>query len=289
MLLGASLASVVLVACGGAAPAPQVPSSAPGTGTAAQDLAPGVSVEIRQSRSDQADRVVQLRVRAPDAGEVVVASAALDVEGFAGTAVLEAWDRRVPAGRTRDASVRLGDAVCAIDAGTPRVTLVLADEPDVEVRPEVTDPQGHLARIHAEDCAREELTAALDVEVAEALPTVAGEEGLVATLELTVSPVPGAPEVVLERVDGTVLLGPAGGGSAWTAPPLGTVVEAPTTIELALVPTRCDAHAVAEDKRGTYLGLRAVVGGRTLPTVPLDVGEELRGELRAFVGAHCGW
>ncbi|NCT89818.1 hypothetical protein GXB85_02455 [Cellulomonas sp. APG4] len=279
-----------LAACGPLA----TPATPPPSGTtAAPPLAPGaaeqIRVEIRQSRSDQAARVVQLRVHAPPSTEVVVASAALEAAGFVGVAALESWDRRVPAGRTRDASVALGEARCAEPSGDGRVRLVLADGARTEVRTEAEDPQGHLARIHAEDCARAALTAALDVEIGSGLATSRGPDGLVATLTLVLVPTRDAPEVVVESVEGTVLLGPAGGGTAWTAPPLGAVVEGPTTVRLPIVPTRCDAHAVAEDKRGTYLGLRATVAGRSLPTVPLDVGDELRGELRAFVADHCGW
>jgi len=61
------------------------------------------------------------------------------------------------------------------------------------------------------------------------------------------------------------------------------------SVELDVVPTRCDPHAVVEDKRGTVFGVHARVDRVAQHVFYLPAPDALRAELRAFVGEHCAW
>ena len=65
--------------------------------------------------------------------------------------------------------------------------------------------------------------------------------------------------------------------------------DRPAEVTLAFEPARCDPHAVAEDKRGTFLGVHARVDGVEQEVVHLPPGDALRGAVHDFVAAACGW
>lgn len=268
------------------APAPDAEAALP-----LAELA-GLVVEIRQSRSDWAARVVQLRVVNGTGAELSVTTAGLTAPTVEGTATWERTaPRRVPEGRHRDLSVPLGPPRCPAPTGEragPSVTLGLADAEGRTARLEVVpaDPQGHLSRIHGEDCAGVALREAADVRL-DRLTLEDRDGALIGVLDLSVTPRAGGPALGIGRIDGTVLLAPVG-GTSWSPPELAQVT-APTTVRLELVPARCDAHAVAEDKRGTFLGLHTTVDGVAQPVVYLDSGDELRGELHDYLAQACGW
>lgn len=58
-------------------------------------------------------------------------------------------------------------------------------------------------------------------------------------------------------------------------------------VTLRVVPGRCDAHAIAEDKQGTVLRIGVVVDGES-GTLVLPAPAERREELLAFVAEACG-
>lgn len=252
----------------------------------------GLAVEIRQSRSDWAARVVQLRVVNGTGAELSVTTAGLTAATVEGTATWEPTaPRRVPEGRHRDLSVPLGPPRCSFPPGEqagPSVTLGVTDAEGRTARLDVVpaDPQGHLLRIHGEDCAGVAVREAADVGL-DRLSVEDRDGALIGVLELSVTPRSGGPPLGISRIDGTVLLAPVG-GTSWSPPELALVTE-PTTVLLELVPARCDAHAVAEDKRGTFLGLHTTVDGVAQPVVYLDSGDELRGELHDYLARACGW
>ena len=62
----------------------------------------------------------------------------------------------------------------------------------------------------------------------------------------------------------------------------------PVEVRLPLVPLRCDAHAVQEDKRGTIFDLEVVVDGDPAE-IELAASEELRGRILTWVADWCGF
>lgn len=281
----AAVGVLALAGCtGGPASAPPpTPTPIP------SDVLAGLSVEVRQARSDWALRVVQLRVTNAGPGDVTVSQARLITPDDEGVATSDR-ERPVRAGVDRDVSVALGEPVCDDPAsGQAEAELDLVDDAGrrstLVVEP--ADPQGHLARIHGEDCAAAAVAQGATLRLADAITTRDVGGVLAATVGLEVVPVAGGPRVEIRQVDGTVLLAPVGGATSWPAD-VDTADGASRTVPLELVPSRCDPHAVAEDKRGTFFGVHAVVDGVVQPVFYVASSDLLRGALHEFVGQSCG-
>ncbi len=294
-----------LAACTGAGPdAAGDVSPTPSAAPLPADVLAGMTVVIAQSRSDWADRVVQLTVTNSGTEPVDIVAAALTSDLFDGVAVPDEG-RPVPAGTSRSLSVPLGAPRCgddrpgAVPAATATLTLADAAGRSSTVDLPADDPRGHLPRIHGEDCAAAAVAAGAELSVADALVVqeVAGE--LLGSLDLTLTPRTGGPVVTVTEVDGTVLLAPLT-GAAWSMPELTTAPPGASTspasgepgavtAALTFRPARCDAHAVAEDKRGTFLGVHTTVDGVAQPVFYLAVTTEVRGQIHDYIGQACGW
>jgi hypothetical protein len=283
--------------CTGAGPDAPEPDRSAEVSPAPGDLPPGVldalRVEVRQNRTDRAARVVQLAVHNDGTTDLEVVAARLTSPTVVGPAVARDG-RRVPGGTRRDVSVALGDPVCTggSASGAPAVVhLEVADEAGRRGTLDVAaeDPNGHLARIHGADCAAVAVARGAVLGLAPGVATRQDPDGRwVGTVTLTVTPVAGGPEVVVDAVDATVLLAPAASGSAWAAG-VSTAAGAAGGVALDLVPARCDPHAVAEDKRGTAFGVHARVDGVEQPVFHVTADDALRGLLHEFVALACGW
>ena len=283
----AAVAVLALAGCTGGPAAEPTPSPTPTPIPA--DVLAGLSVEVRQARSDWALRVVQLRVTNAGHGDVTVTQARLITPDDEGVATSDR-ERPVRAGVDRDVSVALGEPVCDDPVSGPaEAELDLVDDAGrrstLVVEP--ADPQGHLARIHGEDCAAAAVAQGATLRLADAITTRDVGGVLAATVGLEVVPVAGGPRVEIRQVDGTVLLAPVGGATSWPAD-VDTADGASRTVPLELVPSRCDPHAVAEDKRGTFFGVHAAVDGVAQPVFYLASSDVLRGALHEFVGESCG-
>ncbi|QGQ18344.1 hypothetical protein GC089_02545 [Cellulomonas sp. JZ18] len=298
------VATVAACSPGRSAPPPSSepssqPSSEPSSGRSPRPLPAGVAdaltVEVAQARADRVARVVELRVRNAGAGDVLVQEARLTTATTSAPAVTERG-RDVRAGSTRALRATLADPVCpagGVTTGVDPAPVVELDVVDTTgragtVRVLPTDEGDDLRRVHGEDCAAVAVAAGLTLALDATLTTRDGPTGPVADVVLRVRPVPGGPHVRLVGVGATTLLRPAGGYGRWVVdvdsaapPPDGRVV-------LPVAPARCDLHAIAEDKRGTVLGVHAVVDGVELPPVSVPAPPALRGALYDFVLAACG-
>ncbi|GEK20378.1 hypothetical protein CXY01_08980 [Cellulomonas xylanilytica] len=277
--------ALALAGCSAGGPAPErssTPTPVP------SDLLAGVGVEVRQGRSTWAQRVVQVRVTNGGPGDLSVTGVRLTtptVDGVAGTDK----GRILRAGVDRDFSVALGDPVCdGAAGGAARAEVDLTDDAGgrstIVVEP--TDPQGHLARIHGEDCAGVAVAEGATLTLADAITTTDVGGTLAANVVLGVEPVAGGPRVEVTQVDRTVLFAPPGGAVSWpvtldTASGEGQVV-------LPAVAGRCDLHAVADDKRGTFFGVHTRVDGVEQPVFYLASSEALRSALFEFIRTACG-
>lgn len=289
----------------GATPGTSGPTAEGGGGPLPDDVAGALAVEIRQSRADWGRRVVQVRVANTGTVDVTVERATLRSPTVAGDATSERG-RDVRAGVDRDLSVRLGDPVCpggpggpggpgasrsSAGAGAAEVVLDVVD-PDgragtVVVTPE--DPQGHLARIHGEDCATLAVAAGARLWLDDDLPQHPVDGRLVGSLTLHVEPVAGGPRVEVWQIDRTNLVIPADLANDWPVAVDTAAGAGRTTVVLPVVPSRCDPHAVAEDKRGTFFGVHARVDGVEQAVFYVPSSDALRGAVYDLVSASCGW
>lgn len=258
---------LVLVAagCSGDEPQPALPA--------------GVEVTIDQARSDLATRRVQVRVANGGDEPLTVRRATLVVPGWPAGARYEGPATVVPGGAVSlmvDAP-RVPERAGVACGGTTgaRVRLVLqdADGGTSGVSVAARDRYGAVARLLARDCADVLVTTHVGA------PRRDGD-AIVLPLGLTAGEEP----VALGTVAGTVLLALAPGedgrldrrllpGERWTR-------------EVRLVPARCDAHVVAEDKVGTLLPLR-VEGPDGAASTLVRPSAAQQGRLLALVARLC--
>lgn len=234
-----------------------------------------------QQRGDIAVGRVQLRVTNDSATATTLTAASFTSPVLAGPAE---WNAVRPTtlapGRTVDLPVLLPAIRCTDDAQAPEATFTadgvtatapLADELDV------------LPRASATACDRDDLASVVQVRATSA---AAGPDGSI-LMRVAVEPVPeGRGTADLVALRGTVLLRFAAGAEA----PVGLSVaagDAPSVVEIAVVPQRCDAHAIAEDKVGTLFDLVARVDGREV-VVPLERSKDVADALLALTAEVCG-
>ncbi|MCF4120525.1 hypothetical protein L1785_06005 [Antribacter sp. KLBMP9083] len=292
-------------AAGSGVATPDAPGPVSTLGPVPDDVLAALRVELRQGRTQYAGREAVLHITNDSAETLTLLDGSLDAEGFGpSTPTKPGRELVLRPGAGRDVYLRLGDPVCApgdgaADAGEPApstppaatVTVALGDgegrgDPTAVGHP-VDDPNGHLARNHAVDCAVTALAAGATLTVADTVRTEVGAGEPVAVVTVDVSPVPGGPEVRVTRIAGTTLMSAPGGIAAWEGAALAG--QDAGRIELSVVPTRCDQHAVAEDKRGTFVPVHATVGGVEQHVVYLTMPDSARGDLYDFIGVACGW
>jgi hypothetical protein len=293
LLIGAALLLV-----SGCSPAP---SAGSGDAPPSAPLPEGVAVSVYQSRFDVVTRALQVSIENASTEDLVISGAEFRSTQFTEDAVWPKESTVVTAGRTIDLPVTLSDPVCDDLDPTPSVVLVWAtgdgDEHTSEVTP--TDERGRLAELRAEGCFDAAVAAVAEFSADTPPRTVTIGSVTAAELDVAVEPADGgaaAGGLLVESVGGTTLLtllDPATGG-ATTSLPLGDRIDgAGRTITLTLVPTRCDPHAVAEDKQGTILPFTveapAIDGsGTSRGTVLVTTPTAVRQALISFIGEACG-
>ncbi len=253
-------------------------------------LPSGVEVNVKQYRSDYEVRRLQLEVINRGKAPITITAATFRSERFTAPIAWHGRPTEVPAGITRDLPVVLPAARCSAAADSPsRVSLsfTLPDGGHGRHTVRATDTLGDVARVTGQDCLEEAVDRIARVE-ATALGVTGDGPHSVAHLTVSISPTGSGGAFTLERVAGTVLLQPVS-GQDW---PIGETVSGTSpagTVILDIVPNRCDAHAIGEDKVGTLLPVHVstptVADGRF--TLPLD--GTIRDRLKDFVARHCGF
>lgn len=278
-------ALVLLVGCAAAPPAPE--PSAP-------TLPDGVSVSIVQLRGDVASRQAQVQVANASGAPVIVADVIVEDARFDGpaTRVVERVST-IPDGGRVDIKVQLPPVACPAGddpspAGPgPDVVLEIGDaESAASVRTSVEDPLGFIAPLHERECRAQALADAATLEFTGFDPSPAGEP---ANLQLTVTP-SGEGRATIVSVQATNLLD-FGAESVDGAFPVDVEIDendgtAPIVVDVPIVPFRCDAHAVQEDKRGTIFDIRLALDGAP-GEIELFVGDDMRGRILTWVAEWC--
>ncbi|CAN5567658.1 hypothetical protein BH09ACT4_BH09ACT4_20560 [soil metagenome] len=112
-----------------------------------------------------------------------------------------------------------------------------------------------------------------------------------ADLILAIAPTGADGNVTIDSVHSTTLLNPAGPDGIGVAElDVAIAIDANSLPELhiPIVPNRCDAHALAEDKVGTRIPLYVTAPDGTTGRLVLAASDELRGQMYAFYSAYCG-
>ena len=288
VLFTALLLAVVMLglsACSAAQSPPQSP--------AATSLPDGVEVSVYQSRSDYSAGIIDVRILNGSDAALELTTATLATTQFASPT---SWDRgtTLAAGATVDLRLDLPEPVCPTpDDAKPRVTIAFTSgDESGEATVVADDPIATLTKLSTEECISFAAAVHADIEAASAVRWSPGS-GQPAELDITVTPTGAAGTLTIEQATATVLLALAGeGGRSETTLELGTVIDAksqPSVIPLRLVPSRCDPHAVAEDKRGTFFPLVVSTSEGESGTMFVPVSDEVRVSLYEFVQDYCGY
>ncbi|WP_431797936.1 hypothetical protein [Microbacterium kunmingense] len=286
-----AVVGLALVGCAGAGAGAGVPGEPASRGSTA--LPDGVTVEIVQLRADVALRQAQVHVINGGDIDLQIGEVAVDDPRFTApaTRVLDGRTSTLPAGGEVDIRVQLPEAACSATmaaAAQPTVELAfLADGVEGTARVAAADPLGFLAPLHERECRAAALAEAATLAFTGFTPAPPGQP---ATLQLTVTPT-GRGEATVVAVQTTNLLdfGPATVDGAF---PLDLPVvpgdTEPTVVDIPLLPSRCDPHAVQEDKRGTIFDVRLSLDGEP-GEIELFVGDALRGDILTWVSSWCGF
>lgn len=258
----------------------------------ATELPAGVTVSVFQNRFDYGERQLELKVSNDTDAPLTVTRASLESSRFASPAV---WDRPqvVPAGAARDLKVQLTEPICG-EPVRDRVILefALADGSTGSASIEPFDETGRLDAVNAEDCLGLAVASIADIEAADAVEWTPGA-GSPAALDILVTPTGDAGELTVHFAKGTVLLSLVDGtGARVYDAPVEQRFDAETPagiIRLLLVPNRCDPHAVAEDKRGTFFPLEVETSDGAAGRIFVPVSDEVRSTLYTFFGDYCGF
>ena len=239
----------------------------------------GVRVTVLEYRSDLASRQVQLEVRNDSGRTIDVRSATLRGAGWSPA---PRWTgdpaTRIADGRTVDLPAALTTPVCT-GARAPRAFLAIRFADGTRALPVRTvDSEGTLRRQHRADCFAADVarSAVLSFDSLTPRPDGTAELGLDAR-RTSASAGP-----TIERVLPTPLLSPPGNAPYWT------VDETGGAVTITAVPTRCDAHAIAEDKVGTLLPVQVRLADGSTSTVRVAASATLKQRILEWVIAACG-
>jgi hypothetical protein len=299
---------------------PASSETAPANPNATSVPAGPVTAEISQFRDNYSKQIIEIQLTNTTGAALTVLGAALTSPLFAAPIT---WPARpggidLPPGQTKSLPAPLPAPECGspslapsgqgtasgADAGNAFVSLRLAvpqgasqqgtAPPQTVATAPAADPFGVLARNNSEMCLAREASAVATIALAPELEVAA--DGRTAVVRLLIQPRPasgagagggaGAGELVIDRVEETTLLAEAP-QAPW---PRSVTVRAggtPAEVRLGIRPSRCDPHAVAEDKVGTLLPVRVRVAGRE-GVVKIDAGSQLRGRIYDFVTKACG-
>lgn len=251
----------------------------------------GITVGIVQGRDDRGARIVAIEVTNERAEAITLSRATLDAPQLATPAVWERGTTLHP-GLTVDLRVALGEPACPLAEDlTPTATVEFITAAGVERTVSVVpgQPAGALDRIALEDCLIAGVDAQADITVRSVEYTPGSRVPAVLVLGIEPRDVDGSATIVGVRA--TVLLGlvdPEGKPSQGY--PVHRVLERggdDSDLRISLVPNRCDTHAVAEDKRGTFIPLDVELEGGVTGTYYVTMPDDQKGQLYAFVPDYC--
>lgn len=239
----------------------------------------GVRLLVLQYRSDIATRHVQLEVVNGSKHRVVVRSAALAGSGYSPALRWSDGDpAAIDAGATVDLPAALTTASCG-PAAALSARLRLSDGTTRTVP--VEDSHGTLAALHRADCFGETV-----VEVATIAFSSFHASGRTARLGLAIrGGAHASTGMTVTRVLPTTLLSPQGGAESWSVDRRFT---GDGVVTLTAVPTRCDLHAIAEDKVGSVLPVQVRLADGTGGTVDAVAPAALKNRILDWVVAACG-
>ena len=243
-------------------------------------LPEGVKVLVVQQRSDVAERMAQLRVHNGSDAALAFTAARLIDSRFASAVDIEREVRLEP-GATSDLRFALPEPVC--EGGAVRRTLTLTRADGTRFVADLSSAEDFTVGLHARECLLVEIERTASLAWTGFTASPPGEPAMAM---LTATPTGAGQPVLLAELRSTNLVRFAPkDGDRWR---LGLALDArsvETSIEVPLVPQRCDPHVVQEDKRGTIFTID--VEEPRAGTIELPMPPELKSQVLTWVAEWC--
>lgn len=265
---------------------------APTQSTALPD---GLSVSVYQNRVDVGNRKLSVSFTNETGGLLTITRLEFASPQFEAAAVWPKDSSRIQDGTTISLAVPLPPPVCTAQDPVPSVEFdyALEDGRSGTAIAQPVDTLDRLPQLFVEDCVGVSVGEIVDIQVT--TPPRDAQRGgrLVAEVDLILTPTGADGAVEFGTANGTTLLMPVdeAGGDA-PALPLGLTVrgnDAPSVLTVGYAPNRCDAHAIAEDKRGTILPFTVATSDGLSGVLYLPAAEEVKSALYDYARRACGF
>ena len=282
--LSAAVLALVAGGCGGGSERPE----ATGPASAPEDVAhpARLVLHLDQNRILRLGRTITVQVLDDADGSVTVARAEVSSDRFEEVV----WTGEETFEHQLQLELALPPTRCGTGSDADvTLTYRLGEGPWVRSTTTATDLYGSVGQLMDRDCAEQTFTEAADLALGRHRVVGSGRDSRF-LLPLTIRATGDRPDVAFAGLESTVLFTVAGTPGLYPdATPL--PLTAGTTYDevLEIVPSRCDAHALAEDKVGTLFPVHLTAPG--LPedaSFHLPISDRVRGDLRSFFAPHCG-
>ena len=276
--IAALTAAAALTACtlstGGFRPPPPPPPPDP------------ISVEVHQTRTDVAAHTLQVAVTNASGATLAIESLVLHSDQFVAPARWPKERTTIAPGVTADLPVPLAAVNCEAGWSLPQIDLKyrIGDGAAQSITLEASDRLGQLAQISSVDCLYASAAEVVEITASTTPTIIPTSDPPAARLDLTLRPTGAIGTVTIRGVRSTTLLTVSAHPASLPLTLTGS--DAPVLLSLDIHPARCDAHAIAEDKRGTIFPLDVVVGDSS-GEIAVAASDSVREDLYAFVRAAC--
>ena len=279
-LVVAATLSACTLSTGGVRPPPPPPPPDP------------ITVEVHQTRTDVAAHTLQVAVTNSSGATLAIESLVLHSDQFVAPARWPKESTTIAPGVTADLPVPLAAVNCEAGWSLPQIDLKyrVGDGAAQSLTLEASDRLGQLAQISAVDCLFASVTEIVAITASTTPTILTTSETPTARLDLTLRPTGAIGTVTVRGVRSTTLLTVSAHSEPLpltaSLPLTLTGSDEPVLLSLDIRPARCDAHAIAEDKRGTIFPLDVVVGDSS-GEIAVAASDTVREDLYAFVRAAC--
>jgi hypothetical protein len=251
-------------------------------------LPAGVTVSLFQNRSDYPIRHLEVQIHNATKSTVTLHSGEFSSAFFTTTVAMHYLPYDLEPGDEVAFPVYLPAAACDSPKPAAHVTVSFTDKAGkghATVTPKVL--YNTLNEIHSHDCAQTTFERVVAITPGDAVTWTRDASGaLISHLDFTFAPTGASGTVILNSIDNTTLLDMSFGT---TYPLVFTGSSAPRELVLTATPSRCETHALGEDKIGTVVPFHVKTPGYSNGYFGLVLSDKLKFEYYHYFALACGY